>query len=167
MLCGPAPGTRRFKQAGRVYQSLNNLKMCHCVTEQKQNNNCLMTQFNCGLVLIARNENVFIICTVLHCYGCPHLHISKYSFNLNACSFFKQKSCDQTDLFCLCCFFTPQSTISNNVGTISCFPGLNQSKERIKCLAQGHNTVTQASLEPFYIQSTALPAEPLCSQTRL
>ena len=47
--------------------------MCHCVTEQKQNNNCLMTQFDCGLVLIARNEYVFIICTVLHCYGCPHL----------------------------------------------------------------------------------------------
>ena len=73
VLCGPVPGTRRFKQAGRFYQSQNNLKMCHCVTEQKQNNNCLMTQFDCGLVLIARNEYVFIICTVLHCYGCPHL----------------------------------------------------------------------------------------------
>ena len=45
--------------------------MC-CVTEQKQNNNCLMTQFDCGLVLIAHSEYVFIISTVLHEYGCPH-----------------------------------------------------------------------------------------------
>ena len=66
-------GTVRMglKQAGRFYQSQNNLKMCH-VTEQKQNNNCLMTQFDCGLVLIANSEYVFIISTVLHEYGCPH-----------------------------------------------------------------------------------------------
>ena len=71
MLCGPVPGTRRLKQAGRFHQSQNNLKMCR-VTEQKQNNNCLMTQFDCGLVLIAHSEYVFIISTVLHEYGCPH-----------------------------------------------------------------------------------------------
>ena len=45
--------------------------MCR-VTEQKQNNNFLMIQFDCGLVLIAHSEYVFIISTVLHEYGCPH-----------------------------------------------------------------------------------------------
>ena len=45
--------------------------MCHCVTEQKQK--CLMTQFVGGLVLIAHNEYVFTICTVLHGYWYSHL----------------------------------------------------------------------------------------------
>ena len=35
------------------------------------------------------------------------------------------------------------------VGMLSCLPGLNQlmTKQRIKCLAKEHNTVTPVSLE--------------------
>ena len=36
----------------------------------------------------------------------------------------------------------------SHVGTISCLPGLSQyTKQRIKCPAQGHNTVPSESLK--------------------
>ena len=69
------------------------------------------------------------------------------------CFFFKQKNCDQTDLFCLCCFFTPQSTIFNHVEIIYCFTRLNQSIERIvSCSKTQHSDPgeSQTILYPVY-----------------
>ena len=46
---------------------------------------------------------------------------------------------------CIDVLCTNQQLFSH-VRTIFCLPGLNQTKQRIKCLAKGHNTVTQVSL---------------------
>ena len=77
--------------------------MCR-VTEQKQNNNCLMTQFDCGLVLIAHSEYVFIISTVLHEYGCPHsaalIVCNNFTAHADQCFFFICVSCFRATKLC-------------------------------------------------------------------
>ena len=40
----------------------------------------------------------------------------------------------------------PSQQFFSHIETISCLSGLNQFKQQIKCLAQGHNTVTPVSL---------------------
>ena len=42
----------------------------------------------------------------------------------------------------------PSQQFFSNAGTISCLPGFNKYEaEHNECLAQGHNTVIQASLK--------------------
>ena len=61
---------------------------------------------------------------------------------------------------CSCRCFASQSTIFHpsqqffsHVGMFSCFHRLTSTKQRIKCLAQGHNTVRIVSLELPTLQS--------------
>ena len=49
--------------------------------------------------------------------------------------------------------YTPVNNFFSHVGTISCLPGLNQ---RIKCLAQGRNTVTLVSLKLASLNSNSI-----------
>ena len=57
---------------------------------------------------------------------------------------------------CLCRCFTSQSTMFESFGVFICLPGLNQRyKQRIKRLAQGHNTVPLVSLKLATLRSQA------------
>ena len=62
------------------------------------------------------------------------------------------------DLFVCVDTLHPSQQSFSHVGTISCFPGVNQyiSKQRIKCLAQGHNTVPPENLKPANLRSQEL-----------
>ena len=42
---------------------------------------------------------------------------------------------------------SPSQHFLSHVGTFFCLSGLNRTKQRIKCLVQGHNTVPLVSLE--------------------
>ena len=55
------------------------------------------------------------------------------------------------------------------LGGFPVFLGWTSTKQQIKCLAQGHNTVmpgtVSLTLATFDLQYNAVPTEPLCSAT--
>ena len=73
--------------------------------------------------------------------------------NLNFQMFMNNFSClpimhfthESKHLFVWLILYKSHSTILSHVWTFSFLPGLNQLKQRIKCLAQGHNPVPPLS----------------------
>ena len=60
-------------------------------------------------------------------------------------------------VICLIVSLHPSQQFFIHFGTV--LPGLNYTKQRIKCLAQGHNKATPARLkpQPFNLESSTLP----------
>ena len=88
----------------------------------------------------------------------------KYKGFIGIMIVFPEVTLDKSEFVCVDALRSSQQFFSH-VGMFSCLPGLTSIKQRIKCLAEGHNTVPLVSLELATLGSKVLHSttEPLHS----